>query len=292
MKTTPKLLRTIKELASGGTVSVGQMPKELALLLNDAGLLMVNTIGRNNHYKACTCEHFTETVESLLGLNDLEAQWKLLEKGNASRAEQVTATGDSKTQKARTFFGFLVNSYAPIAATLNGEAITIAPADGLYQFVADFEHFDIAPDVVVVGIENAENFRYIRRQRNFFDREMPWAKQILFVSRYPQNGDLARWLKRIPNQYVHFGDLDLAGINIFLTEFYAKTGTRSSFLVPSDYRERLPLGSTERYNAQIDRYPLHECSDTRVRPLIDAIHEFHKGYDQEGYIETEDRTVE
>ena len=56
--------------------------------------------------------------------------------------------------------------------------------------------------------------------------------RLLFVSRYPQSIYLRSWLQKIPNRYVHFGDFDHAGINIFLTEFHAHLGARSSFLIP------------------------------------------------------------
>ena len=44
-------------------------------------------------------------------------------------------------------------------------------------------------------------------------------QKILFVCRYPQSNDLIKWLQSIPNRYLHFGDLDFAGINIYLNEF-------------------------------------------------------------------------
>ena len=65
---------------------------------------------------------------------------------------------------------------------------------------------------------------------------------LLLVSRYPQSKDLVTWLHTVPNHYVHFGDIDLAGIHIYLTD---------------------PL----------------------VKPLVQLIHRYQKGYDQEGYIE-------
>lgn len=64
-------------------------------------------------------------------------------------------------------------------------------------------------------------------------------RRILFVSRFPQSLDLRLWLKDIPNSYVHFGDFDIYGIQIFLTEFQKYLGERSSFLIPVDIEERL-----------------------------------------------------
>ena len=181
-------------------------------------------------------------------------------------------------------FGFLVNSYEPVPCLMKAHFLTVYPPEGTFTYISDFQEFRPSTDVTVVGIENAENFRLVRRQKSFFEKVLPGHK-LLFVSRYPQNGDLVRWLKEIPNAYYHFGDLDLAGVNIFLTEFYAKIGSRARFLVPPDAQERLLKGSTARYDDQYQRFRNMQVTDPRVQPLVDLIHECHRGYDQEGFIE-------
>ena len=183
--------------------------------------------------------------------------------------------------------GFLVNSYEPIDATLNDTLFIINPPDGTYVFVYDYEAFTIPSDVLIIGIENSENFRRISQQKWLFDEMYP-NRQILFVSRYPQNEsrDLVRWLQSIGNEYVHFGDLDLAGIRIFITEFYRYLGERSSFLIPPDYEERIKNGSRERYDVQLTTTKNMIINDPRLRALAACIHKYHRGYDQEGYIRT------
>lgn len=86
-----------------------------------------------------------------------------------------------------------------------------------------FTDFRIPHGVIVVGVENMENFRLPERQRDLLaqigrreDDNRPSAR-LLLVSRYPQSKDLATWLQEIPNPYVHFGDFDLAGIHIYLS---------------------------------------------------------------------------
>ena len=123
----------------------------------------------------------------------------------------------------------------------------------------------------------------VTEPKNLFESvlgDMP----LLFVSRYPQSTDLRNWLMGIPNKYVHFGDFDLAGINIFLTEFYKFLGNRSEFLVPSDIEQRLAKGSPARYNKQYGNFHTL-CTDIHyLQLLIDLINKYHRGYDQEGYI--------
>lgn len=135
-----------------------------------------------------------------------------------------------------------------------------------------------------------ENFIRIREQREFFDcclrenLDRDGAGRILFVSRYPQSTDLRSWLQTIPNRYVHFGDFDLAGINIFLTEFYNHLGPRASFLIPDDIDKRLAHGSTTRYNSQNKKFQDLKVEDSRLQSLISLIHKYRRCYDQEGYI--------
>jgi hypothetical protein len=62
-------------------------------------------------------------------------------------------------------------------------------------------------------------------------------------------------------------------------------GERASYLIPADIKQRLKTGSRERYDAQIQRYSHMKVTDERLRPIIDLIKKYRRGYDQEGYIE-------
>ena len=170
---------------------------------------------------------------------------------------------------------------------LVGKEIVIAPEEGSMLFIADWKNFAIPEDVMIVGIENMENFRLIRMQKYLF----PENKRILFVSRYPQSTDLRKWLLSIPNEYIHFGDFDIAGIRIYETEYYNYLGSRASFIIPDDIEARLRGGSSKRYNDQYRKFKNYRPKDKRVLPLFEMINRYHKGYDQEGYIE-KDRTKE
>lgn len=216
-------------------------------------------------------------------LTDLEQMRKTLLSEETLRSVQATVTGNSKLVAVRSCPGFPVNSYEPISCLLNGREFTINPQEGCFMFVADWQKFSIPSDIVIVGIENMENFRMIRRQHRLFEQTID-SRRLLFVSRYPQSADLCSWLQMIPNQYIHFGDFDLAGINIFLTEFRAHLGARSSFLIPADIETRLRNGSKERYNNQYKRFHNLRTDIQPLKTLIELINKFHRCYDQEGYI--------
>lgn len=198
-----------------------------------------------------------------------------------TRAEQAADSGNSKLVLLRSCPGFMVNAYEPIDSMLNGQHVSICPAEGSMLFVADWKSFSVPSDVLIVGVENMENFRKIRQQRYLFDQ---LEAKILFVSRYPQSKDLRTWLMQIPNRYIHFGDFDIAGLHIYETEFKQYLGERASFLIPNDIEERLSRGSFVRYNDQIKEYKNYKPTDINIKPLYQLIYQYHRGYDQEGYI--------
>lgn len=210
--------------------------------------------------------------------------------GAASRASQVQLVGDSKAVAVRSCPGFPVNVISPMSVRLGERKILLCPCPGSFLYISDFLRFRIPSNAIVVGVENMENFRLPERQTAVWEEIAEQfggdgVPPLLLVSRYPQSRDLVSWLQGIPNSYVHYGDFDLAGIHIYLTEFYARLGERSAFFVPSDLEQRLAAsGSRERYQVQFERFGKMDVPDPRVRPLVDLLHRYQKGYDQEGYI--------
>jgi hypothetical protein len=269
---------SIQALISGEQVAGSKLSSKLLDELMTESLLLVVTHGSKKSYRA-------RDVEALKRyLIDKDENYRMLEVHcSDSRASMAAGTGNSKLMTVRSCPGFPVNSYSPITCSLSGERFVINPPEGSFVFIDDWQHFVIPEEVVVVGIENMENFRMIRKQRLLFESVLGDIP-LLFVSRYPQSSDLRNWLLSIQNKYVHFGDFDLAGINIFLTEFYKKLGGRSSFLIPSDIELRLSKGSSTRYNEQYGKYHTLSCDIPNLQSLIDIINKYHRGYDQEGYI--------
>lgn len=267
----------LQRLISGKAVAASYLRNDIATELLEEELLTVRTRGSRRSFAAIDTVALRKFAESHYG------SLGIANKDELTRAEMASDTGNSKLVMVRSCPGFPVNSYEPIACKLNGREFVVNPQEGSFLFIADWQTFEIPKDVIVVGIENMENFRMIRQQRKLFEQTIG-THRLLFVSRYPQSTDLRSWLQTIPNRYVHFGDYDLAGINIFLTEFHTHLGTRSSFLIPSDIEERLAKGSIERYNDQYERFNHITSSITEVQALINLINKHHRCYDQEGCI--------
>ena len=244
---------SIQALLTGEQVAGSKLNSKLLDELLAEGLLLVVSRGSRKSYRARDMEALKRF------LIDKDEAFRILEvNASDSRALMATETGNSKLVMVRSCPGFPVNSYEPIECFLDRKPLVVSPQEGSFLFVSDWEKFTIPEDVVVVGIENMENFRMIRRQRTFFDKYLHdhgLSDKVLFVSRYPQSTDLRKWLCTIPNHYLHFGDFDLAGINIFLFEFQQYLGKeRSSYLIPADIESRLKSGSRKRYDDQYYRF--------------------------------------
>ena len=223
--------------------------------------------------------------QNKFGINDLEKYIETLKLTDFKRTDLTEVSSNSKLKKVRTFKGFLVNSYLPIQARINGNSIFINPEVGTFTFISDFESFEIPDDITIVGIENPENFRYIEKQKYLFENIKP-----LFICRYPQNQhkDLIKWLQTIPNPYLHFGDLDFAGIGIYLNEFKKHLGNRATFFIPSNAEELLErYGNRELYDNQKRNFSMEEIEEIKLNQLITMIHEYKRGLEQEVFIKSE-----
>lgn len=215
-------------------------------------------------------------------IDDLTLYIETLKSENLIRADLVAVATDSKLRYLRTFKGFLVNCYSPLYATLNNEEVLIYPHEGTFNFIYDFENFIPDKDITIVGIENPENFRHISRQKYLFENIQP-----LFVSRYPQyqSKDLIRWLQSIPNNYMHFGDFDFAGIGIYLNEYKKYLEHRAILFIPDNIDLLIRMnGSKTRYNDQRINFNLNIIQEGKILQLIESIHRNKKGLDQEIFI--------
>lgn len=215
------------------------------------------------------------------GINDLEAYIVKYADESITRSEAIEISGNSKLKTIRTFKGFLVNSYQPIKTKLYDKELIIQPSEGSYTYIHDYETFVPDESVTIVGIENSENFRYIQRQQYLFPHINP-----LFVCRYPQSNDLIHWLTKIPNSYLHFGDLDFEGISIYLGEYRKFLGEKAAYFVPPGAEELIcRYGNRSLYNKQFN---LHKTAplnlEEPIEILLQLLHRYKKVLEQEIFL--------
>jgi len=278
MKLTTAQIKKLIRLAEGESIPSSQMKGEWVDAMLEECVLTVIAHKSRVSYRLKSEPAFKQFLLDRYNIKDLNQTFEILQAEDTTRSEQVKVSGDSKLKRHRTMKGFLVTSLEPIKAILNDKEFVINPPEGSFLYIYDYESFRIPDDVLVVGVENSENFRYLSLQTYLFPKQ-----RILFAARYPASGDFPKWLAMIDNKYLHFGDFDLAGIHIFLSEIYCVVGNRASFLIPDDIEERLKNGISERYDKQ-QQYKDMKIEDVNLKRLFLLIHKYRKGYDQEGFI--------
>lgn len=284
IKITPRLIKNLRDITAGKSVAYSSLPESLSLPLLREGLLSIEAHGSKKSLRTNNPEALkTALPDYNEALSHLDCD-KLLFEAH-TRADQASLTGNSKLRSERSCPGFLVNAYDRIDCRLNGKPFALEPPQGSATYIADWQHFDVPDNILIVGVENMENFIRIREQREFVESFMTDAESnVLFVARYSFSSDLMHWLARIPNRYLHFGDFDLAGISIFLSQFLPYVGDRGTFLIPADIESKISHGSRERYDIQYARYSTLTTDNPQLKSLITLIHRYRRCYDQEGYI--------
>lgn len=281
MKLNLKIAKILQLLIAGHTIAASQAKSKIIDDLVFENIL----ISKGKHRK--TIELLNENdlrvyLANQLQIFDLEQYVKALENQNATRADLVKVSTDSKKSKERAFKGFLINCYQSIEIELNNKKTTIHPIDGSFVFIYDFESFKIPENITVVGVENAKNFRQIQQQKYLFEEITP-----MFISRYPQSQskDFINWIKSVPNNYMHFGDFDLAGIGIYLNEYKKHLAEKAQLFIPKniaiDIRQN---GNRVRYNKQHQNFKTDDIQEPNIKELLQLIHLEQKGLDQEFYI--------
>jgi hypothetical protein len=273
------IAQKVKQMLDGEEVQSSKLKHTIALKMVEDGAIQYRNISKSKRmYFINNTKNLNNYLRTEFGINNLNQYLEQINKPNLTRSDAIEISSNSKVKNIRTFKGFLVNCYQPINATINNSPTIINPTEGTFTFIYDFESFIIPKNVTIIGIENPENFRYINKQARLFKNITP-----LFVSRYPQNKDLVKWIKNTPNNYLHFGDFDFEGINIFLNEYKKHIGNKAEFFIPYEIEKMIKeKGNSNNYNAQIYREPsLDDLSDKGLIDLVKIIHKFKKGLEQE-----------
>lgn len=216
-----------------------------------------------NHYIRCTLDEY-------------------IERGQAapSRSNNIRMSGDSKLKETELWQGFYFKVSEPIHAQWQGKPLTLLPyPEGIPVFMPQPETLSLPEDVTVVMIENSENFLKIETQLPLFQ-----GLKCFFVSFYPreQHSYFIEWLQKQPNNYVHYGDFDFAGIHIYQSQYKKYVSGESRYLVPPGL---LPLfrryGKRALYNNQLSLQALIKADEPGISELLEIIKREHKGLEQE-----------
>jgi len=184
-------------------------------------------------------------------------------------------TNNTKTKSSKSMHGLYISSLQNIDITLDGNSIKILPNDGLGYFFFHTQKVEISEDTIIVGVENYQVVWFAKRYAKFFDKP-----NILFVVITPY---MLEWISDLENEYIHFGDYDLAGVNIYLNKVLPHILSKNySMFIPDNIEELIEkYGNSELYEKQ-KQYKNLNCDDIRVNDLVNTIRKFKKVIEQEG----------
>ncbi len=150
-----------------------------------------------------------------------------------SRDEIAANYSDTKRVKSKSFNGITVSVLDKLEVKYNGKKRYLYPMEGTGLFIHYTSKLELYNDVIVVGVENPQVVWYIDRYKHLFSQDKKYL--FLSISEYKTNYQY-KWLESICNEYIHFGDFDLAGINIYLNTIIPKLKKSKaySFLIPDN----------------------------------------------------------
>ena len=290
-----KDLRAILTIIEERSIRATLLSKSLLETLSKEHLVSVKREGRSYLVRTSCPEMVRGFAQRLAGTDNLESYLAALEGQQAgiepTRTEAAQLVNDTKAFGTDVMKGIRLNSIHPVAVSYEGKELVIDPLLGMSIEIDEQAHLDINPEVLVVGVENYSTFMRIKDYAHLFREGKPYLFTYRSTGSKDSYGRWIDWLKRIPNKYIHFGDLDKGGLKIYIDSFRSVLGERAEFLIPDDYEDLIRNGSTKLWNDQFAQAAPDVTKDPRIKPLFDAIEKYHKSCEQEklarpGIIET------
>ena len=186
-------------------------------------------------------ESFYLYIKNRFNITDLDGYLKNLQNSKITRAEMLEVSLDDKAKTINPFDGLYIASYDHIDIYIDDKMAKLDTLNSSSLFVSKSSILKIDKDILVIGVENAENLLFINRQREYFSHIK--TKKI-FIYRNPS---MLNWLETIDNSYLHYGDFDFAGISIYKSQILPRVKADKKFFIPSNIEEMLKRGQSDLY---------------------------------------------
>ncbi len=181
MTVSKSIAQKLQLLFDGKKVSYatfGNFKSEINIMLAN-GVLNEEKISEHRKVIFCNNPQRLQTeLKVTYSITDLAKYILSFGENISTRAENLTFIEDesAKYKNPKVFEGFLVNCEEEIFGNLNGKEIALKSTEGSFVFINDFRNFQIDADILVVSVENFENFKFIAQQKYLF----PNSKFCLF----------------------------------------------------------------------------------------------------------------
>lgn len=253
-----RYLKTLLKLKEKKEINYSTIPLTLLKKLQDEQLVKVITLSPKRK-KVIVNDQFFEVYKDIEKLEDIN-----------TRAELIKSNTHTKRVKISPQDGLYVSGNC----TINDIQLPLFENSALFLK----ELPKISEDIILIGVENYENLIYFVNSLNLFK-----SKQILFVYR---NKAMLELFRTLPNKKIYFGDFDLAGIDIYLHQI-KPLNTNIEFVIPKDLDILIKdFGDNHLYKKQLSKYKNLKSDDPKIQTIIDTIHKYQKGLEQEYFVST------
>jgi hypothetical protein len=202
----------------------------------------------------CNCV-YVSGKPALIYLNDAEALFGIvksngynvnciedldyfIEEKNEPKSRDEIADNYSHTKRveSKSFNGLMISVFDKLEVNYNDKKQYFYALDGSGLFLHYTSKLQLDDDVIVVGVENPQVLWYINNYKHLFENDKKYL--FLCISEYKTTYQY-KWLESFSGEYIHFGDFDLAGINIYLNTIVPKLkkAKSHSFLIPDNIYE-------------------------------------------------------
>lgn len=214
-------------------------------------------------------------LENKYKIKNLNEYINTINKKEISRSELSKITSNTKSKKTNVQKGIYLNSLENIEIIVDNEKIQVNSILNGSIFINYLSKIEINKDILIVIVENFENLLQIKKQKYLFEI---YNKKILFIFR---NSAIYEYLKYFENEIIYFGDIDLAGISIYLNEIKSKILNHSSFFIPQNLEELLESANSILYFNQYDKYKNLKSDEKYLENLISLINKYKTTVEQE-----------
>jgi len=282
IKINKKDFSNIKALLEDASITEGKFSnKEIVSQLKDNGSIVYGKRTSNRRYINLAKEEnvflfFKNNDYYIDSKDEIDLYIKEIFDTKASRDKIQEWHNSSKAKISKSLKGLYVSSLHEIDIKLNDEVVRIIPNNGLGYFLFYTQKIELFNDTIIVGVENYQVVWFAKKYKQFFDNN-----NILFVVR---NSYMLEWIGGLENEYIHFGDYDLAGISIYLNQIIPKLtqSKKYSMFIPENIDYLIAEhGDIELYEKQ-KQYKDLITDDVKIKALIQSIRNNKKSIEQEG----------
>lgn len=270
--------RCLLRLQNGEMLNSSEIAsKELLKQFCDDGIFQkLPAGGRRVNYVCSEPMSLHNYLKAQFDIISLENYVSEFDTDSSDGERSLFASKSTKTFRGKSLQGFFIKAFHTEIVV---SGVTIPPVpQGTELFIHQPEKLEISKKTLVVGIENPECFLKFEKLAHLFPQ-----KELIIIMRYLSSSP-NKWLQKISNNYMHFGDFDPAGLHIYIREYRNQLSSlRCSFFIPANIEKLIDqYGIPTLYDQQIhllknidfQQYP-------EVERLMHLLSTHRKGLEQE-----------